>query len=280
MTRIVVLSDTHVPAARPFVPQTLLAAIGGADLVLHAGDSCCRAALNAFESVAPLAAVHGNVDPPDLQAALPSARVVECGGIRIGMTHGHYGTRATTPERAPEIFANVKDLHVIVFGHSHIPLLERHDGLLLFNPGSAMQPRSQTRPSIGLLEVQDGADLWFHDCGELTDAMISGFCTLDPAVLSLGSSRPLWEVAPLVPKTTVLYGNLPSKKFYSDTAISLEHVREQAEEIVSRLGALNQPFILGTECDVLNVPGSESVIWSKVEALLAVGRRAQSVHGA
>ena len=43
-----------------------------------------------------------------------------------------------------------------------------------------------------------------HDCGELTDAMIVAFATLDPAVLSLGSSRPLWEVAPLVPKTIMV----------------------------------------------------------------------------
>src|ERR1035437_3444875 len=56
-------------------------------------------------------------------------------------------------------------------------------------------------------------DLWFHDCGELTDAMIAEFASLDPAVLSLGSSRPLWEIAPLVSRNTVLYGNLPSKKF-------------------------------------------------------------------
>ena len=117
-----------------------------------------------------------------------------------------------------------------------------------------------------------GAELWFHDCGELTDAMIVSFCRLDPAVLSLGSSRPLWEIAPLVPGTTVLYGNLPSKKFYADSAITVQEVKDQASELVSRMRAFDQSFILGTECDVLNVPGSESIIWSKVDAIVEVGR--------
>ena len=156
VTRIVVLSDTHIPAARAAVPPATLARIEGADLILRAGDICCAQVLERLQPVAPLAAVYGNVDPPDLQSALPSARIVECDGIRIGLTHGHYGHKSTTPDRAMEIFAGVQDLQVIVFGRSHIPLLETRQGIVLFNPGSAMQPRTQSLPSIGLIDVQDG----------------------------------------------------------------------------------------------------------------------------
>jgi uroporphyrinogen-III decarboxylase len=120
-----------------------------------------------------------------------------------------------------------------------------------------------------------GADLLLHDCGELTDAMISALVTVDPAVLSLGSSRPLWEVAPLVPATTVLYGNLPSKKFYSDTAMTIDQVTAQTAELIARMKVLHRPFILGSECDVLHVPGCEGSIWSKVDAFMRIGKEAR-----
>ncbi len=120
------------------------------------------------------------------------------------------------------------------------------------------------------------ATLWFHNCGELTDAMIRSFCSLQPAVLSLGSSRPLWEVAPLVPSGTVLYGNLPSKQFSSDAAITVEQVRAAARDLVQHMRALGRPFILGTECDVLHVPEAVHTIWAKVDAFMRVGAAAQS----
>jgi uroporphyrinogen-III decarboxylase len=119
------------------------------------------------------------------------------------------------------------------------------------------------------------ADLLFHCCGELTDGMIRDFCTLDPALLSLGSSRPLWEVAALVPERTVLFGNLPSKRFFSDSALPVTEVEAQARELARRMSALGRPFILGTECDVLSVPGCEQIIMRKVDAFMAAGRAAR-----
>lgn len=124
-----------------------------------------------------------------------------------------------------------------------------------------------------------GAELLFHCCGELTDRMIGRFCELDPAILSLGSSRPLWEVAPLVPPLTVLYGNLPSKQFYSDAVITVEQVRAQAATLVRRMREIGRPFILGTECDVLSVPGCETVIGAKVDALMEAGRNCAPHRG-
>ncbi len=113
-----------------------------------------------------------------------------------------------------------------------------------------------------------GVDLFFHDCGELLDGMVARFASLDPALLSLGSSRKLWEDARLVPKRTVLYGNLPTKQFYSDERFPLRRVRELAAELVGRMRAAGHPFILGSECDVLSVPGAEHTIAAKVEAFL------------
>lgn len=113
-----------------------------------------------------------------------------------------------------------------------------------------------------------GVDLIFHDCGELLDGMVQRFGTLDPAIMSLGSSRTLWQDASLLPKSTVLYGNLPSKKFYSDALFSLEDVRRLKDELLVKMRAMEHPFILGSECDVLSVPGHEQTIREKVEEFL------------
>lgn len=114
-----------------------------------------------------------------------------------------------------------------------------------------------------------GVDLVFHCCGELTDYMLRKFTLLEPAMLSLGSSRNLWEDAAIVPDTIVLYGNLPSKKFYSDECITRQEVEKQARDLVEKMRGVNHPFILGTECDTLSVPGCEKVISEKVEAMIS-----------
>lgn len=113
-----------------------------------------------------------------------------------------------------------------------------------------------------------GVDLIFHDCGELTDGMVTRFAGLDPAMISLGCSRQLWEDAALIPKSTVLYGNLPTKQFYSDELVSVAKVRELSDQLLHRMREVGHPFILGSECDVLSVPGYEQTIKAKVDEFL------------
>lgn len=122
---------------------------------------------------------------------------------------------------------------------------------------------------IKALLDQKGVDLIFHDCGELTSEMIERFSTLDPAMMSLGCSRRLWEDAAIVPKTTVLYGNLPTKKFYSPQ-LTVADVESLSCELLEKMQLAGHPFILGSECDVLSVPGSEEEILRKVDAFLEV----------
>lgn len=127
-----------------------------------------------------------------------------------------------------------------------------------------MKPNLALRDQLGAKAV----DLIFHDCGELLDGMVSRFGRLDPAMISLGSSRNLWDDAALLPKTTVLYGNLPTKQFYSDELMPVQRVRELADELTRRMHATGHPFVLGSECDVLSVPGRAETITRKVEAFL------------
>lgn len=133
-----------------------------------------------------------------------------------------------------------------------------------------MKRNQQIRSSLRAWDV----DLMFHCCGQLTDEMVRKFTELDPALLSLGSSRKLWQDAAIVPKTTVLYGNLPSKQFYSDELMPLEEVKRSARELRERMAATGHPFILGSECDILCVPGHEQKLMSKALGIVETGRQA------
>lgn len=140
--------------------------------------------------------------------------------------------------------------------------------------GSGVFERFVMAPNrrLSALMAGRGADLIFHDCGELTIEMVRRFATdLRPSILSLGSSRKLWEDAPVVPKDVVLFGNLPTKMFYSDSAMPVEEVVRQTCDLSEQMSACGHPHILGSECDVLCVPGSEATIRRKVAAMLGWG---------
>ena len=86
----------------------------------------------------------GNNDGPALHARFGTQLVLDVDGARIGVTHGHLGPGATTRDRAHRAFADEPGLDAIVFGHSHIPLVERLDGgTWLVNPGSPTDRRRQ-----------------------------------------------------------------------------------------------------------------------------------------
>ena len=127
-----------------------------------------------------------------------------------------------------------------------------------------MQPNRRLKQLL----AEAGVDLILHNCGELTDEMVRHLATLEPVVLSLGSSRRLWEDARLISKNIVLYGNLPTKKFYSDELMAVSKVAKQTRELLTRMRAVGHPFILGSECDVLSVSGHQAEIQEKVATFL------------
>ena len=129
-----------------------------------------------------------------------------------------------------------------------------------------LAPNRRIRELLG----QHGVDLIFHDCGELNTDMVRQFAwELRPAVISLGSSRKLWEDAAVVPRDIVLFGNLPTKTFYSDSALPVEEVRRMTMELRQHMSACGHPHILGSECDVLHVPDAAETIRRKVDVMLS-----------
>jgi len=137
--------------------------------------------------------------------------------------------------------------------------------------GSDIWERYVMRPNLRLKEILDqaGASLIFHDCGELIPFMVEQFAVrLHPIMLSLGSSRKLWEDSALVPKDIVLFGNLPTKNFYSDEVVPLARVEEMTRELRANMQQASHPHIVGSECDVLHVADAAATIRQKVEVML------------
>ncbi|NLM52278.1 MAG: metallophosphoesterase [Firmicutes bacterium] len=149
--RIGVISDTHIPTRARHLPAVLFEHFADVDLILHAGDLVDPQVLVDLAAIAPVEAVAGNMDSPELQNKLGSKKILELAGFRIGLTHGHLGSyRHHTPQRALSIFAQ-DAVDVVIFGHSHQPYLKKEKGILLFNPGSPTDRRRQPRHSCGLL---------------------------------------------------------------------------------------------------------------------------------
>ncbi|MGJ5819535.1 uroporphyrinogen decarboxylase family protein [Paludibaculum fermentans] len=133
-----------------------------------------------------------------------------------------------------------------------------------------LEPNRRLRALLG----EHGVDLIFHNCGVLTTDMVRQFAAeLRPSVMSLGSSRKLWEDAAVVAREIVLFGNLPTRMFYSDSVMPVEEVTRLTLELRGKMAECGHPHILGSECDVLHVPEAAETIRRKVDAMLHAGRR-------
>jgi hypothetical protein len=132
-----------------------------------------------------------------------------------------------------------------------------------------LKPNRELRDRIH----EAGALLFFHNCGELTAEMVHAFAyDIHPEALSLGSSRDLAADAALVPADVVLYGNLPTRRFYSDGAMPAAEVERLTLELLDKMRAAGRAHIPGSECDVLYVEGAAEAIRSKLSILMTAGR--------
>ncbi len=152
--RVVVLSDTHAPRRWRACPPRVAAELRGADRILHAGDVCTAAVLAELAQYAPVTAVAGNNDGPDVAGwgAAPTAEL-DLDGLRVAMLHDS-GPAAGRLARMRRAFPHAD---LVVFGHSHIPLDQSGYGLRIFNPGSPTDRRRQPHGTLGVLRIESGA---------------------------------------------------------------------------------------------------------------------------
>ncbi len=153
-TRMLLISDTHVPKRARRLPDAVWAAVDAVDVVVHAGDWVDVATLDAIESRAKrLVGVVGNNDGPDLRKRLPEVARLSVEGLRFAVVH-ETGSATGRERRADAAFP---DTDVLVFGHSHIPWDSvTPNGMRLLNPGSPTDRRRQPHCTFLTLVADSG----------------------------------------------------------------------------------------------------------------------------
>jgi len=141
MKKLAVLSDTHAQTIAELSP-TLIKALSGVDLIIHAGDFIAVKVLTDLRAIAPVRAVCGNMDPHELRELLPETDIFTVENRKIGLIHG-WGRPWGLEQKVKSLFENVD---MVIYGHSHTPFNEKVDGVLVFNPGTA-------RESFGIVEI-------------------------------------------------------------------------------------------------------------------------------
>ncbi len=154
MTTVGVVSDTHFPRFGRALPRALERGLrrAGVTLILHLGDMTDLLAVPLFEAIAPFDAVAGNNDGAAIRERFGRRKIVRVEDVSIGMVHGD-GRRGTTKSRALEAFAEDAEADVILFGHSHRPLVARESGVLIANPGSPTDKRMNPLYSYAILTI-------------------------------------------------------------------------------------------------------------------------------
>ena len=155
VTRVAILSDTHLPAAGGAVPDWVAEALDTADHALHAGDFLTAEAHFELRVLASgdMTSVRGNRDP---RLPLPTVETVDLGGVRFVLTHGNDIGRGATYEDALVDLAAEHDADVAVAGHTHSLLDTTRDGVRILNPGSATGAPPADAATILLADCEAG----------------------------------------------------------------------------------------------------------------------------
>jgi putative phosphoesterase len=148
--KIGILSDTHLQGVTRELEDIYEYYLSDVDIILHAGDFVSAEVVE-FLSRKEFHGVHGNMDPVDVTKMLPKKKVIELGPLRLGLIHGS-GPSAGLEDR---IWAEFRKMDVIVYGHSHRAAKRMREGVLLFNPGTAVGYSYSQKNTLGFLEIGD-----------------------------------------------------------------------------------------------------------------------------
>lgn len=146
--KIGIISDTH-----GLLRAQVFEAFDGVEHILHAGDVGDPDILAELAAIAPVTAVWGNVDGTEIRARVPEVARLELGGVRIVIIHGmQFGS--PTPQKVAAAHA---DAGLVVFGHSHRPLIQQVGPTLAVNPGSAGPRRFKDPVTVAIAEIENGS---------------------------------------------------------------------------------------------------------------------------
>jgi uncharacterized protein len=148
------ISDTHVPARARNIPKTVFSVFENVDYIIHAGDLVELAVIDELEQLAPVLAVHGNMDGPEVSGALPKLNSLKVMDWKIGVIHDPASFSGMT--RMREI-AKQNLFNVLVYGHTHTSNIKWEGKTLYINPGSPTNPEPPflAKPTVALLKITE-----------------------------------------------------------------------------------------------------------------------------
>jgi len=145
--KVGIISDTH-----GLLRAEVFEVFEGVDHILHAGDFGDVGILDELAAIAPVTGVWGNVDGWDVRGRVPEVAQVELAGARVVVLHGlRFGS--PTPEKAAAAYP---DADLVVFGHSHRPVVRQVGSVLAVNPGSAGRQRFRDPVTVALADIFAG----------------------------------------------------------------------------------------------------------------------------
>jgi uncharacterized protein len=146
-----IISDTHIPKKAHYLPQKVLEIFQKVDYIIHAGDLVELAVIDELEQIAPVLAVHGNMDGMDVVGALPRLNSLKIFDWKIGVMHDP--DIAFGFKKMQELVKQ-KGFNVFVYGHTHVADVKWDGKILYINPGSPTVPVSTfNKPSVGTLKI-------------------------------------------------------------------------------------------------------------------------------
>jgi putative phosphoesterase len=151
------ISDTHVPKQARSIPKRVFEIFDNADYIIHAGDLVELAVIDELEQIAPVLAVHGNMDGLEVINAFPTLNSMKVFGWKIGVMHDPDISFGLNKSRE---IVQQNGFNVFVCGHTHTAFISWEEKILYVNPGSATDPKSPfNKPSVGLLKITNEAIL-------------------------------------------------------------------------------------------------------------------------
>jgi hypothetical protein len=146
------ISDTHIPVRARCIPKMVFKVFENVDFIVHAGDLVKLAVIDELEQLAPVLAVHGNMDGPEVSGALPKLNSLKISDWKIGVMHDPSTLFGMSKMRE---IAKQNGFNVFVFGHTHNSSIKWEGKTLYINPGSPTNPLPSfiNKPSVALLRV-------------------------------------------------------------------------------------------------------------------------------
>ena len=145
------ISDTHIPKRAMCVPKRVFEIFENVDYIIHAGDLVELSVVDELEQLAPVLAVHGNMDTTEVSDAFPDLNSLKVFDWKIGVMHN---PEASTVSKDIAEIAMKNGFKVLVSGHTHCPRIKWDGEILSINPGSPTDPASfLNRTSVGLLKI-------------------------------------------------------------------------------------------------------------------------------